>query len=102
MEKIIAKDCVTPRQYGRRVTNFFTGQDAIARVIDNWERALDNKETIHAVYFDFSKAFDLVHHKRLMQKLKKLLPPYLTSWIAERLRDRKQRVKSIIILSGNS
>jgi hypothetical protein len=34
-----------------------------------------------------------VKHKRLMQKLKKLLPPYLTSWIAEWLSGRKQRVK---------
>jgi hypothetical protein len=34
-----------------------------------------------------------VNHKRLMQKLKKLLPPYITSWIAEWLSDRKQRVK---------
>jgi hypothetical protein len=66
--------------------------DAIVKVIEDRERALDNKETIHAVFFDFSKAFDLVNHKRLMQKLKKLLPPYLT-WIAEWLSDRKQRVK---------
>jgi ribonuclease P/MRP protein subunit RPP40 len=56
----------------------------------DWERSLDNKETIHVV---FSKAFDLVNHKRLMQKLKKLLPPYFTSWKAEWLSDRKQRVK---------
>jgi hypothetical protein len=42
---------------------------AIVKVIEDWERALDNKETIHAVFFDFSKAFDLVNHKRLMQKL---------------------------------
>ncbi len=57
--------------------------DTIVKVIDDWERALDNKDTILAVFFDFSKAFDLVNTKRLMQKLKKLLPPYLTSWIAE-------------------
>jgi hypothetical protein len=34
--------------------------DAIVKYIVDWERALDNKETIHAVYFDFSKAFDLI------------------------------------------
>ncbi len=28
-----------------------------------------------------------------MQKLKKLLPPYLTSWIAEWLSDIKQRIE---------
>jgi hypothetical protein len=50
--------------------------DAILKVIDDWEGALDNKETIYAVFFDLSKAFDLVNHKRLMQKLKNLLPPY--------------------------
>jgi hypothetical protein len=99
MEKIIAKDILRHTkaiweksdQFG-----FLPGRntmDAIVKVIDDWERALDNKETIHAVFFDFSKAFDLVNHKRLMQKLKKLLPPYLTSWIAEWLSDRKQRVK---------
>ncbi len=65
---------------------------AIVKVIDDWERALDSKETIHAVFFVFSKG-ELVNHKRLMQKLKKLLPSYLTSWIAEWLSDRKQRVK---------
>jgi hypothetical protein len=57
----------------------FSGRDAIVIVIDDWERALDNKKTIQAVFFYFSKAFDLVNHKRLMQKLKKLLPPYLSN-----------------------
>ena len=87
MEKIIAKDILRHTkaiweksdQFG-----FLPGRntmDAIVKVIDDWERALDNKETIHAVFFDFSKAFDLVNHKRLMQKLKKILPQYLTSWI---------------------
>jgi hypothetical protein len=46
--------------------------DASVKIIDDCERALDKKETINAVFFDFSKAFDLVNHKRLMLKLLKI------------------------------
>jgi hypothetical protein len=97
MEKIIAKDILRhTKAIWKKSDQFLPGRNTmhvIVKVIDDWERALDNKETIHAVFFDFSKAFDLVNHKRLMQKLKKLPPPYLTPWIAEWLSDRKQRVK---------
>jgi hypothetical protein len=99
MEKIIAKDILRHTKALWRKSDQFgflpdrNTMDAIVKVIDDWERALDNKETIHAAFYGFSKAFDLVNHKRLMQKLKKLLPTFLTSWIAEWLSDRKQRVK---------
>ena len=77
----------TNKQYG-----FIPGRstlDAIIEVIEDWEKALDNNEKIHAVFYDFAKAFDLVDHNVLMKKLDKLLP----TWIAQYLTDRKQRVK---------
>jgi len=45
------------------------------------------------VFFDFAKAFDLVDHKILLEKLTKQLPEWVPSWIAAYLTDRQQRVK---------
>ena len=33
--------------------------NALIKVIDDWEDATDNNQTIHAVFFDFQKAFDI-------------------------------------------
>ena len=80
------------RTYSSEVDNEST-LDAIIEVIEDWEKALDNNEKIHAVFYDFAKAFDLVDHNVLMKKLDKLLPKWMTSWIAQYLTDRKQWVK---------
>ena len=66
--------------------------DAIIKLIDDMSMAVDNKESILAIFFDFLKAFDLVDHERLLTKLEKILPGWLTSWIASFLQGRKQRV----------
>ena len=66
--------------------------DAIAQVIEDWSRAKETKQAILAIFFDFAKAFDLVPHDKLLSKLKKYLHPWLISWIAAYLSDRKQRV----------
>ena len=81
----------TNKQYG-----FLPGRnimDALVQVIEDWEKARDEKKTTHAVFFDFAKAFDLVDHKILLTKIDKMLPSWLTSWIAQYLSGRKQRVK---------
>jgi hypothetical protein len=67
--------------------------DAIIKVIDDWSMAIDNKESMTAIFFDFAKAFDLVDHEILLTKLTRLLPDWLTSWIASYLTKRKQRVR---------
>ena len=80
------------KQYG-----FLPGRntmDALIQVIEDWNRATDEGRTTHAVFFDFKKAFDLINHLILLRKLEKLLPKWLTSWIAQYLTGRKQRVKS--------
>jgi hypothetical protein len=68
--------------------------DAIIQVIEEWNKATDEGRTTHAVLFDLKKAFDLINHLILLTKLDKLLNKWLTSWIAQYLTDRKQRVKS--------
>ncbi len=44
--------------------------------------------------FDFRKAFDLIDHRLLVQKLKTYdLPPWTIDWITDFITCRKQRVK---------
>jgi ribonuclease P/MRP protein subunit RPP40 len=50
--------------------------------------------TTHAVFYDFEKAFDLVIHLILLLKMDKLLPKWITTWIAKYLNNREQRVKT--------
>ena len=80
------------KQYG-----FLPGcntMDAIVQVIEDWSRAKDRKLPTQAIFFDFAKAFDLVDHKVLLDKLATKLPAWLVSWIAAYLTDRRQRVKA--------
>jgi hypothetical protein len=67
--------------------------DAIVQVIEDWERAVDEEKTIHAVFFDYAKAFDLVPHQLLLNKISKMVPEWIVRWVAQYLEDRKQRVK---------
>ena len=61
--------------------------------VDYLTRNLDNGLPIDVLYLDFSKAFDKVPHKRLLQKLKSFnFPTELISWIKNWLSNRKQRV----------
>ena len=51
----------TDRQYG-----FISGRSTSLRllnVLDNWTEALDNDNSIDAVYMDYMKAFDTVPHR---------------------------------------
>jgi hypothetical protein len=66
--------------------------DAIVQVIEDWSEAKDTKKEILAIFFDFAKAFDLVDHVKLLEKLLKYLPRWLVSWIAAYLQGRRQRV----------
>ena len=100
LERIIVREILkytkhlwkSNKQYG-----FLPGRntmDALITVIDDWTKAIDVKSTVHAVFFDFQKAFDLVDHTILLNKLRRLkLPTWIISWVAQYLKGRKQRVK---------
>ena len=66
--------------------------DAVIQVIDDWGFAVDRNIKLLAIFFDFAKAFDLVDHEVLLEKLQKLLSNWLTAWIATYLSNRRQRV----------
>ena len=56
-------------------------------------KLVDEGLPVDMLYLDFSKAFDLVLHRRLMVKLRGLgVMGKVTSWVEEWLGDRKQRV----------
>ena len=58
-------------------------------ISDNVDQGID----VSAIYIDFAKAFDSVHHGNLLYKLKSFgIDGALLSWIKNFLSDRKQRV----------
>ena len=45
------------------------------------------------IFFDYRKAFDTIHHRRLMKRLSELnVHPLLLSWICSYLNNRYQHV----------
>ena len=66
---------------------------AIVQVIDGWSEAKDRQDEVTVIFFDFSKAFDLVDHCVFLEKLHGLLLPWLPYWIDEYLSDRVQRIR---------
>ena len=66
--------------------------DAMIQVVEDCILTKDRKYSVFAIFFDFVKAFDILVHEVLLQKLEKQLPIWLVSWIAAYLINRKQRV----------
>ena len=79
------------KQYG-----FITGCSTVLQLInvfDNWTLGLDNGNYVDVIYMDFQKAFDMVPHKRLINKLESYnISNELINWIKAFLTDRKQKV----------
>ena len=51
---------------------------------------------IRTVFFDYRKAFDLIDHGILVNKLKSLnLPVSIINWVIDFLSDRQQRIKLV-------
>jgi len=44
-------------------------QTALIRLVDDWTSAVDKNEVVGTLLLDLSKAFDLVNHSLLLQKL---------------------------------
>ena len=65
---------------------------ALLTATDNWHRLLDSGLDICAVFFDFSKAFDTVPHRPLLQKLKLNIHSHILKWLTHYLSFRHQYV----------
>ena len=99
-ERVIYKQEIFPTLQSSIGSNQFSykrGQNttlALLKCKHFWLKWLDKDADFVKVYsFDFSKAFDLVSHQIVCNKLKPYdINPYVINWITNFLIDRKQRV----------
>ena len=102
----VAEDCVIhnytmlavlkvldPSQYG--VVPHSSTTQAPLHMVHSWAQATDGiSATIGTVLFDYWKAFDLIDHRILIDKLCTLvLPTRIVNWIIDFLSGRSQRIK---------
>ena len=84
-------DLLTNDQHG-----FWSGRSCTTQllsVIETWTDQLEKGIDIDVLYFDFSKAFDMVPHRRLLSKLESYkVSQQITDWVEAYLSNRKQRV----------
>ena len=84
-------DVLCDEQYGfrrKRSTSI-----AIFNFLNNIITDINNRKIVGAIYLDFSKAFDSINHKRLLDKLREMGIPILLSWVSSYLENRKIRTK---------
>ena len=86
---------------------FFLALSALINISQNWFYDTDNKlhgrKSTHALFVDFSKAYDHVDHSVLLNKLKQLnINTSLWLWIQSFLTDGTQQVKLPGALSTKS
>ena len=67
---------------------------ALAAIIYAWQSALDRGQGVRALFVDFKKAFDLVNHNLLLNKLlAKNVPHCLIKWLFSYFDKRSQNVR---------
>ena len=72
----------------------YSCESQVIMVCQDIADSLDNRDRIDAIIVDFSKAFDLVLHGRLLMKIANLgADPRVVVWIREFLSGRTQRVR---------
>ena len=84
---------VDPKQFGGLAGTSTT--DALVEMTHKWYEATDKPNTyVRIVLLDFSKAFDLINHNILLEKLQVFgIPAPILRWMAAFVLDRTQRVK---------
>jgi hypothetical protein len=91
----LVKDKMDPYQFGS-IKNCSTVH-ALIEILHEWFTGTDDsreKNFIHTVLVDYSKAFDRINPNMLLDKLNELdIPPFLVCWIGDFLSERTQRVK---------
>lgn len=82
---------LTDKQHGFRSKHSTESQ--LILTVQDLAKSLNNKNQVDLIIMDFSKAFDVVPHNRLLQKLKRYgIQNKTHSWISSFLKHRVQRV----------
>ena len=80
-----------PLQHGFRKGH--SCQTQLLATMHEWASSLDKRNSTHAIFLDFSKAFDSVPHQRLLLKLENIgVRGSLLDWFKAFLSNRYQRV----------
>ena len=84
---------VDPKQFGGLSGTSTT--DALVEMTYKWYEATDTLNNyVQVVLLDFSKAFDLINHHVLLEKLRLFgISPYIVRWLVAFLLDRTQKVR---------
>ena len=84
---------IDPQQYGGIPRSSATL--ALINMVHQWSKATDGTgDAVRVVLLDYRKAFDLIDHQILAQKVFQLhLPLSVKKWVINFLMDREQRVK---------
>ena len=91
MTHLTDHELLNDAQHGFRPRRSCASQ--LLTALDDWTRRLENGEQVDVAYLDFSKAFDSVPHRRLLQKLWAYgIGGRLLEWIEDFLIGRQQRV----------
>ena len=87
------KQHIDPRQFGSIRGTGTT--DMLIEMIHSWYKETDPPGNyIRILLLDYSKAFDLINHELLLQKLIALnIPDHLVRWMGAFLVDRQHRVR---------
>ena len=96
IEKFVAPailESIDQNQYGGVPKSSAT--IALISMLHNWTKATDGTgNSVRVFLFDYRKAFDLIDHTILVNKICLLsIPSFVKNWIIDFLSDRKQRVK---------
>ena len=100
LEKFVRQTMVNHMAENDLLTNdhhgFWSGRSCTTQLLSVIETRTDQLEKgidIDALYFDFSKAYDTVPHRRLLSKLESYkVSQQITDWVEAYLSNRKQRV----------
>ena len=93
VEEYINPAVLHSNQFGT-IPNSSTAHVLISMLHTWYQKTDGNGSTVRVVLFDFKKAFDLIDHRILLEKLKNFdIPEWIRLWIEDFLTDRHQRVK---------
>ena len=68
-------------------------ETALLHIVDKWISSINNHESVASIFLDLSKAFDLVNHSILLQKLKLYnFGSSALKWFSSYLSQRSQKV----------
>ena len=86
-------EMIDPHQFGGISRSSAT--HAVISMIDTWSKATDGTGgSVHVVLFDYQKAFDLIDHRILANKIIQLsMPLFVKKWIIDFLIFSEQHVK---------